>query len=111
MKKYINFIPLFLLAGMLTSCEAVETIFKAGMWWGIILVVGIVEDAQRHACSFQDTCRLAGWLVHRDGMAGIGIDDALRVGSVVGGEDRHQLVDAREVIVETAVGQCHGRAG
>ncbi|MGI9580405.1 phosphatidate cytidylyltransferase [Chryseobacterium sp.] len=22
----------------LTSCEAVETIFKAGMWWGILLV-------------------------------------------------------------------------
>jgi len=42
MKKYINFIPLFLLAGMLTSCEAVETIFKAGMWWGIILVVGVI---------------------------------------------------------------------
>ena len=42
MKKYMNFIPLFLLAGMLTSCEAVETIFKAGMWWGIIVVVGIV---------------------------------------------------------------------
>lgn len=27
---------------LLTSCEAVETIFKAGMWWGIILVVGVV---------------------------------------------------------------------
>ncbi len=26
----------------LTSCEAVETIFKAGMWWGIILVVGVI---------------------------------------------------------------------
>ncbi|MGK6342558.1 phosphatidate cytidylyltransferase [Chryseobacterium sp. DT-3] len=26
----------------LTSCEAIETIFKAGMWWGIILVVGVV---------------------------------------------------------------------
>jgi hypothetical protein len=26
----------------LTSCEAVETIFKAGMWWGIILVCVIV---------------------------------------------------------------------
>lgn len=26
----------------LTSCEAVETIFKAGMWWGIILVVAVV---------------------------------------------------------------------
>lgn len=26
----------------LTSCEAVGTIFKAGMWWGIILVCVIV---------------------------------------------------------------------
>jgi hypothetical protein len=26
----------------LTSCEAIETIFKAGMWWGIILVVAVV---------------------------------------------------------------------
>lgn len=27
---------------LLTSCEAVETIFKAGMWWGMIIVVGII---------------------------------------------------------------------
>jgi len=27
---------------MLTSCEAVETIFKAGMWWGIIVVVAVI---------------------------------------------------------------------
>lgn len=27
---------------LLTSCEAVETIFKAGIWWGIILVVGVL---------------------------------------------------------------------
>ncbi|OWK97162.1 phosphatidate cytidylyltransferase [Kaistella haifensis DSM 19056] len=27
---------------LLTSCEAIETIFKAGMWWGIILVVGVI---------------------------------------------------------------------
>ncbi|AZA77347.1 phosphatidate cytidylyltransferase [Chryseobacterium sp. G0186] len=26
----------------LTSCEAVGTIFKAGMWWGIFLVCVIV---------------------------------------------------------------------
>ncbi|HEY1199443.1 MAG TPA: hypothetical protein VGE79_00605 [Niastella sp.] len=25
-----------------TSCAAIETIFKAGMWWGIILVVGVI---------------------------------------------------------------------
>ncbi|RRQ45182.1 phosphatidate cytidylyltransferase [Chryseobacterium sp. SC28] len=42
MKNFINFVSLFLLAGMLTSCEAVETIFEAGMWWGIILVVAVV---------------------------------------------------------------------
>jgi len=24
------------------SCAAIETIFKAGMWWGIILVVGVI---------------------------------------------------------------------
>lgn len=27
---------------LLTSCEAVETVFKAGMWWGIILVCAVV---------------------------------------------------------------------
>ncbi|MBD8082134.1 MULTISPECIES: hypothetical protein [Chryseobacterium] len=27
---------------LLTSCEAIETIFKAGMWWGIIVAVGII---------------------------------------------------------------------
>ncbi|ROI00285.1 hypothetical protein BCF50_0525 [Chryseobacterium daecheongense] len=27
---------------LLTSCEAVETIFKAGMWWGILLVCAVV---------------------------------------------------------------------
>ena len=26
----------------LTSCEAVGTIFKAGMWWGILLVCAVV---------------------------------------------------------------------
>jgi len=27
---------------LLSSCEAVETVFKAGMWWGIIVVCAIV---------------------------------------------------------------------
>lgn len=27
---------------LLTSCEAIETIFKAGMWWGILLAVAVV---------------------------------------------------------------------
>lgn len=26
----------------LTSCEAIGTIFKAGMWWGFILVAGVI---------------------------------------------------------------------
>ncbi len=42
MKKYLTILPLFLIIGLLTSCEAIETIFKAGMWWGIILVVGVI---------------------------------------------------------------------
>lgn len=42
MKKYFTIIPLFLILGLFTSCEAIETIFKAGMWWGIILVVGVI---------------------------------------------------------------------
>ena len=25
-----------------TGCAAIETIFKAGMWWGIIMVVGVI---------------------------------------------------------------------
>ncbi len=41
--KKLSLYSLSLLSFMLlTSCEAVETIFKAGMWWGIIVVVGIV---------------------------------------------------------------------
>ncbi|EJL74027.1 hypothetical protein PMI13_01233 [Chryseobacterium populi] len=27
---------------LLTSCDAIETIFKAGMWWGILLVVAVI---------------------------------------------------------------------
>jgi hypothetical protein len=26
----------------LTSCQVIGDIFKAGMWWGIILVVGFI---------------------------------------------------------------------
>ncbi len=42
MKKYFKG---FLLIGLLTSmsgCAAIEGIFKAGMWWGIFLVVIII---------------------------------------------------------------------
>lgn len=41
MKKYYGFIFL-LLTMFYGSCSAIETIFKAGMWWGIILVVGVI---------------------------------------------------------------------
>lgn len=26
----------------LTSCEAIGTIFKAGMWWAFILIAGVI---------------------------------------------------------------------
>jgi hypothetical protein len=42
MKKLSLYSIMILCLLMLTSCEAVETIFKAGMWWGIILVCAIV---------------------------------------------------------------------
>lgn len=42
MKKF-SFLSLATLALMtLTSCEAIGTIFKAGMWWGFILVAGVI---------------------------------------------------------------------
>lgn len=31
-----------LAANLLTSCEAIEGIFKAGMWTGVIIVVAVV---------------------------------------------------------------------
>ncbi|WP_294304250.1 phosphatidate cytidylyltransferase [uncultured Chryseobacterium sp.] len=42
MKKLSLYSMTVLCLLMLTSCEAVETIFKAGMWWGIIVVVGVI---------------------------------------------------------------------
>lgn len=42
MKKY-TFIAFYLLIlTTLTSCEAVKTIFKAGMYWGFILVIVVI---------------------------------------------------------------------
>ncbi|TXF74915.1 phosphatidate cytidylyltransferase [Chryseobacterium sp.] len=42
MKKF-TLLSLMTIALMtLTGCDAIGTIFKAGMWWGIILVVGVV---------------------------------------------------------------------
>lgn len=38
MKKWSIYSMTILSLLTLTSCEAVGTIFKAGMWWGILLV-------------------------------------------------------------------------
>ncbi len=42
MRKYTLFSLTIISAMLLTSCDAIATIFEAGMWWGIILVVGII---------------------------------------------------------------------
>ncbi len=45
MKKYFLFSCTILTSLLLTSCSAVETIFKAGMWWAFILIflgIGLV---------------------------------------------------------------------
>lgn len=43
--KYLNsktLLLLFLLLTTLSSCEAIASIFKAGMWVGILIVVVII---------------------------------------------------------------------
>ncbi|BEV03848.1 MULTISPECIES: phosphatidate cytidylyltransferase [Chryseobacterium] len=42
MKKWSLYSMMIFCLLTLTSCEAVETIFKAGMWWGIIVVVAVI---------------------------------------------------------------------
>ncbi|MBY0542407.1 MAG: hypothetical protein K2P75_03325 [Sphingobacteriaceae bacterium] len=42
MKRHIPLALVALLATTLTSCELVEGIFKAGMWFGVIIVVIIL---------------------------------------------------------------------
>lgn len=42
MKKISVYSIIMLSLLSLTGCEAIETIFKAGMWWGIIVVVGVI---------------------------------------------------------------------
>jgi hypothetical protein len=39
-----HFIPaaLFIMLFILSGCEVVGGIFKAGMWWGIFLVVAVI---------------------------------------------------------------------
>lgn len=41
MTKYYGFV-LLLMTIFYTSCAAIETIFKAGMYWGIFLVVAVI---------------------------------------------------------------------
>lgn len=40
MKKLFTGSLAIVLISLLTSCEAVNTIFKAGMWWAFILIFG-----------------------------------------------------------------------
>lgn len=40
--KKIHFLPLLLILLSLSSCELIGDIFKAGVWAGVLLVVGIV---------------------------------------------------------------------
>lgn len=42
MNRYIGFLAIALTTTLFSSCSLIEGIFKAGMWWGIILVVGTV---------------------------------------------------------------------
>ncbi|MCT1531241.1 hypothetical protein ACFQ2C_04205 [Sphingobacterium daejeonense] len=42
MNRYIGFLAIALTTTLFSSCSLIEGIFKAGMWWGIILVVGAV---------------------------------------------------------------------
>ncbi|MHA6697545.1 phosphatidate cytidylyltransferase [Chryseobacterium sp. A321] len=39
LKLFTLFALLFI---SLSSCAAVETVFKAGMWWGILVVIGVI---------------------------------------------------------------------
>jgi hypothetical protein len=41
MKRFYGFI-LLLMTLFYASCAAVEAIFKAGMWWGIFMVVIVI---------------------------------------------------------------------
>lgn len=42
MKNFTAIYVAVLLLLTLTSCEAIETVFKAGMWWAFILIGGVV---------------------------------------------------------------------
>jgi hypothetical protein len=42
MRAFINCLVILLLTFTLTSCEVIGSIFKTGVWTGVILVVGII---------------------------------------------------------------------
>lgn len=42
MKNYPLFVLTALISTLLTSCEAVGTVFEAGKWYGIIIAVIVV---------------------------------------------------------------------
>ncbi|WP_198034362.1 hypothetical protein [Dyadobacter tibetensis] len=42
MRNITNFLVIFILAISLTSCELVGTIFKGGVWTGVIMVVAVL---------------------------------------------------------------------
>lgn len=42
MKRYSLFLFAVLSLGLITSCDAIGTIFEAGMWWGILLVAAVL---------------------------------------------------------------------
>lgn len=42
MKKYSLFALFTILSLSLVSCEAVDTVFTAGKWWGILVAVAVI---------------------------------------------------------------------
>lgn len=42
MKKYIISCGFIVVTFLLTGCSAIETIFKAGMWWAFFLVFIVI---------------------------------------------------------------------
>ncbi|MGO1596280.1 MAG: hypothetical protein ACTHZ1_02850 [Sphingobacterium sp.] len=42
MNRTLGFLTLVLVCNLFQGCGLIEGIFKAGMWWGILLVVGFI---------------------------------------------------------------------
>ncbi len=39
-KSLFTILAMLFITMLLSSCQAVEAIFKAGMWWAFILIIG-----------------------------------------------------------------------